>query len=200
MHPMTERMESPLRREQIAEAALAIVVEQGIGAVTVRRVAEAVGISAAALYRHYKNKADILAAVLEEHHEIHLDILRKAQAATKTPLESLHYQYLAVMRLVVRYQALPVIFLSDVLWFEEKRLRDLKVEHHRMVRETLVAVIAQGQEQGEIRTDIRAEEIFVHYLGLIAMPALMGARCSGDVDMPLQSAANWEFFVRAVSV
>ena len=63
---MAERLESPLRREQIAEAALAIVVEHGIGAVTVRRVAEAVGISAAALYRHYKNKGDILAAILEE--------------------------------------------------------------------------------------------------------------------------------------
>ena len=50
---MAERLESPLRREQIAEAALDIVVRQGIGAVTVRRVAEAVGISAAALYRHY---------------------------------------------------------------------------------------------------------------------------------------------------
>jgi AcrR family transcriptional regulator len=200
MHPMTERMESPLRREQIAEAALKIVVEQGIGAVTVRRVAEAVGISAAALYRHYKNKADILAAVLEEHHEIHLDILRKAKAATKTPLESLRYQYLAIMRLVERYQALPVIFLSDVLWFEEKRLRDLKLQHHQMMRENLVALITQGQEQGEIRTDIRAEEIFVHYLGLIAMPALMGARCSGDVDMPLQTAANWELFVHAVSM
>ena len=69
---MTERLDSPLRREQIAEAALAIVVEQGLGAVTVRRVAEAVGISAAALYRHYKNKADILRAVLEEHNEIHM--------------------------------------------------------------------------------------------------------------------------------
>jgi DNA-binding transcriptional regulator YbjK len=35
---MAERLDSPLRREQIAEAALTIVVEQGLGAVTVRRV------------------------------------------------------------------------------------------------------------------------------------------------------------------
>lgn len=197
---MAERMESPLRREQIAEAALNIVVEQGLGAVTVRRVAEAVGISAAALYRHYKNKADILEAVLEEHHEIHLANVRKAKAECASPIQALHHLYLGIMRLVERYRALPVVFLSDVLWFEEKRLRDLKMKHHRMMRETLVELINAGQQQGEIRTDIRAEELFVHYIGLIAMPALMRARNPEDVDMPRQIAANWELFAHAVTI
>lgn len=193
-------MESPLRREQIAEAALTIVVEQGLGAVTVRRVADAVGISAAALYRHYKNKADILAAVLEEHHEIHLANVRKAKAECQSPLATLKHLYVSMMRLVERYQALPVVFLSDVLWFEEKRLRDLKIEHHRLMRETLVELLVKGQAQGEIRTDIRPEELFVNYLGLIAMPALMCARNPEDVDMPRQIAANWELFAHAVTV
>jgi len=197
---MAERMESPLRREQIAEAALTIVVEQGLGAVTVRRVAEAVGISAAALYRHYKNKADILEAVLEEHHEIHMANVRKAKAVCNTPLATLKYLYMDIMKLVERYRALPVVFLSDVLWFEEKRLRELKLEHHRLLRETLVELLAKGQEQGEIRTDIRPEELFVHYLGLIAMPALMRARNPEDVDMPRQIIANWELFAHAVTV
>jgi AcrR family transcriptional regulator len=192
-------MESPLRREQIAEAALTIVVEQGIAAVTVRRVAEAVGISAAALYRHYKNKADILAAVLEEHHEIHLANVRRAKAESNSPMQALRLLYGDIMGLVERYRALPVVFLSDVLWFEEKRLRNMKIEHHRLMQETLVEIISQGQEQGEIRTDIRPQEIFIHYLGLIAMPALMRARDPGEVDMPRQTAANWEMFARAVA-
>uniref|UniRef100_I2Q2H3 Transcriptional regulator n=1 Tax=Desulfovibrio sp. U5L TaxID=596152 RepID=I2Q2H3_9BACT len=197
---MTERMESPLRREQIAEAALSIVVEQGIGAVTVRRVADAVGISAAALYRHYKNKGDILAAVLEEHHEIHLADVRRAKAECHTPLATLEHLYRSLMKLVARYRALPVVFLSDVLWFEEKRLLDLKLAHHRFMRETLMELFVQGQEQGEIRTDIRAEELFVHFVGLIAMPALMCARNPEEVDIPRQIAASWELFIHAIKV
>lgn len=195
---MAERMDSPLRREQIAEAALTLVVEQGLGAVTVRRVAEAVGISAAALYRHYKNKADILQAVLEEHHEMHMANIRKARAQAKSPLEALRILYASVMHLVERYRALPVVFLSDILWFEEPRLKNLKMEHHRAMRETLVELIDQGQSQGEIRTDIRPEELFVHYLGLIAMPALMLARSTDEVDMQRQSKANWTLFAQAV--
>jgi AcrR family transcriptional regulator len=195
---MTERLESPLRREQIAEAALTIVVEKGLGAVTVRRVAEAVGISAAALYRHYKNKGDILQAVLEEHHEMHLANIRKAKAVTASPLTALRLLYCDVMKLVERYRALPVVFLSDILWFEEPRLKKLKMEHHRATREAIISLLTQGQAQGEIRTDIRAEELFVHFLGLVAMPALMSARDPSEVDMPRQIQANWELFAHAV--
>jgi len=191
-------MESPLRREQIADAALTLVVEQGLGAVTVRRVAEAVGISAAALYRHYKNKADILQAVLEEHQEMHLANIRKAKAVSPSPLEALHWLYNSVMKLVMRYRALPVIFLSDILWFEEPRLKELKMEHHRIMRESLVELLTKGQALGEIRSDIRPQELFVHYLGLIAMPALMSARGPDEVDMNRQAKANWEMFAAAV--
>jgi AcrR family transcriptional regulator len=90
-------------------------------------VAEAIGISAAALYRHYRNKSDILAAVLEEHHEIMAEIIRKSRAEASTALDALRRLYLQSMALVEKYCALPVIFLSDALWHGDLRLRELKL-------------------------------------------------------------------------
>jgi len=196
---MAVRMESPLRREQIAEVTLHLVVEEGLGAVTVRRVAKAAGISAAALYRHYKNKSDILAAVLEEHHEIMVDIIRRSRAEAATALDALRRVNMRNMALVEKYCALPVIFLSDALWLGDLRLRDLKLRHHRMFREAILDLISSGQDSGEIRADIRPDEIFVFFLGLVAMPALMRARKPEEVDLPLQTSANWELFTRAVA-
>ena len=196
---MTERLDSPLRREQIADAALDIVVRYGIGAVTVRRVAEAVGISAAALYRHYKNKAEILKAVMEEHQEFFMVNVRLAKAEGTGPLDTIRRLYLSSMALVDRYCALPVVFLSDVLWFEETQLREIKLKHHKILRELIIELITAAQQQGEIRTDIRPEELFVNFIGLIAMPALIQARTPQDLDMPRQIAANWELFAHAVT-
>ncbi|NDY55574.1 TetR/AcrR family transcriptional regulator [Desulfovibrio sulfodismutans] len=196
---MAVRMESPLRREQIAEVTLRLVVEEGLGAVTVRRVAQAVGISAAALYRHYKNKSDILAAVLEEHHEIMVDIIRRSRAEAATALDALRRVNMRSMALVEKYCALPVIFLSDALWLGDLRLRDLKLRHHRMFREAILDLISSGQDSGEVRADIRPDEIFVFFLGLVAMPALMRARRPEEVDLPLQTSANWDLFARAVA-
>ncbi|NMC50481.1 MAG: TetR/AcrR family transcriptional regulator [Desulfovibrio sp.] len=196
---MAARMESPLRREQIAEATLRLVVDEGLGAVTVRRVAEAIGISAAALYRHYKNKSDILAAVLEEHHEIMAEIIRRSRAEAATALDALRRLFLQSMALVEKYCALPVIFLSDALWLGDLRLRELKLTHHRLFREAMLDLISSGQDSGEVRADIRPDEIFVFFLGLVGMPALMRARRPEEVDLPLQTSANWELFARAVA-
>ncbi|MDY0276033.1 MAG: TetR family transcriptional regulator, partial [Desulfomicrobium sp.] len=49
---MSKRLTTILRREQIAEAALTLVAEQGIVALTTRNVAQAIGVTAPALYRH----------------------------------------------------------------------------------------------------------------------------------------------------
>lgn len=59
---MTERPTS----EKIASAARRLLDREGADAVTMRRVAEAVGITAMAVYRHYPNRAGLLNALADE--------------------------------------------------------------------------------------------------------------------------------------
>lgn len=192
-------MKSRLRRGQIAEAVLAIMANQGVGAVTVRRVAAAVGISAAALYRHYLSKTAILQAIMEEHQESFLANIRKAKQGARSPLDALRRLYFLTMELVDRYYALPILFSSDVLWFKEPRLRALKMHNHQILRLLIVKMVQKAQGNGEMRNDIRAEEVAVFYIGLFAIPALMKARTPEELDMTCQLGAGWELFARAVA-
>ncbi|MBW2453521.1 MAG: WHG domain-containing protein [Deltaproteobacteria bacterium] len=50
----------------LVEAALALVEDQGVSALTLREVARRVGVTHAAPYRHFKDKSALLAAVAEE--------------------------------------------------------------------------------------------------------------------------------------
>ena len=52
--------------EKILEASRGLLDREGSGAVTMRRVAEAVGITAMAVYRHYSNRAGLLNALADE--------------------------------------------------------------------------------------------------------------------------------------
>ncbi len=54
------------RSEKILHVAQGICLEEGLGAMTMRRVADAVGISATAIYRHYPNKAALVQAVIDD--------------------------------------------------------------------------------------------------------------------------------------
>jgi AcrR family transcriptional regulator len=55
----------PLSRERILEAALALVDEQGIEALSMRRLGQALGYEAMSLYNHVSNKDDLLDGILD---------------------------------------------------------------------------------------------------------------------------------------
>lgn len=52
------------RREEILDAALDIADEHGVDAVSMRTVADRVGVTPMALYRHVKDKAALLDAMV----------------------------------------------------------------------------------------------------------------------------------------
>ena len=59
-----KKRKAPLTKEVLFEQALAIVDEQGLEALTMRRLADAVGVEAASLYHHVPNKEALLDRVL----------------------------------------------------------------------------------------------------------------------------------------
>ena len=62
---MSEKNGYPSRRKEIVDAARTLAAEQGWPAVTVRAVASRIGCSAPALYQYFRDKDEILDAILK---------------------------------------------------------------------------------------------------------------------------------------
>ena len=76
-------------REALLDAALAILKEQGLGALSLREVARRSGVSPGAPYHHFKSKGDLVCDLARARLE-HLDQMsRKAVKDKKTPQEKL---------------------------------------------------------------------------------------------------------------
>src|SRR3954454_16189956 len=63
--PPNTELRLPLSRERILRAALAIADEQGIDALSMRKLAQALGYEAMSLYNHVANKGDLLNGLLD---------------------------------------------------------------------------------------------------------------------------------------
>jgi AcrR family transcriptional regulator len=61
--PQPKKEAMPLSRERVCAEALALVDESGLDALTMRRLAARLGCEAMSLYRHVRDKADLLDAV-----------------------------------------------------------------------------------------------------------------------------------------
>src|SRR5436305_10037228 len=66
MVELTSKRGRPSRRGQIVRAAETLLRERGLGGVTTRAIAEAVPCSEGAIYVHFKDRLDLLLAVLQE--------------------------------------------------------------------------------------------------------------------------------------
>jgi AcrR family transcriptional regulator len=67
---MTVRKTGDSRRREIADAALKVIAGQGLARFTSKAIAREVGVSDAALFRHFARKEDIVLAVIDRVEEI----------------------------------------------------------------------------------------------------------------------------------
>ncbi len=61
----TTRKRAPLNRDRVLRAALELADEGGIGALTMQRIGRRLGVEAMSLYRHVRNKDDILDGIVD---------------------------------------------------------------------------------------------------------------------------------------
>ena len=170
-----ERLTSGERRKAIAAAALEIVDEEGIGRLTLRNVAKRVGISEAAIYRHFTDKEAVVA-------ELTALAFYPAPSGDKlralSPDEALERVMLGQLeRFAISPQLTAVAFQED-LFRNYPAVAERFIEH-RETREGLVSqIIRDGQEQGKFRSSIDPDVFAVIYMGSLRMTVLKW-RCEG---------------------
>jgi AcrR family transcriptional regulator len=93
------RGEGEKLRESILEAAEALLISTGNAeAVSIRAVADAVGVTPPSIYLHFEDKTDLLFAVCEKHFQKFDEFLEQAGSASEDPLESLFLRGRAYVR------------------------------------------------------------------------------------------------------
>jgi TetR/AcrR family transcriptional regulator, transcriptional repressor of aconitase len=71
------------RRRQIMDAAITCFAREGFHRTTMQDIVAETGLSAGAIYRYFRSKEDIVAAIAAEHHAREAEVLAGAAAATE---------------------------------------------------------------------------------------------------------------------
>ncbi len=85
----SQRKASVLRRKEIVSAARKLIVEYGCDRLTVRRLAEEVGLTGGTLYKHFKSKKDVLSLLIDDIESTLCADLGDSMAHGDDPLQAL---------------------------------------------------------------------------------------------------------------
>ncbi len=196
---MVTKLHTSIRKEQIIEASLSIIIKQGVNALTVRNVAAEVGVTASSLYRHYKNKAAIMSALLDLLFEIRTDIINQARNNNCNALDTLEEIYHSYIRLLEQYKGLGLIYFSDFVNFEYPELGQRMRNDISRGRKELEQIIESGKQQGEIAPKTNAEQAVISFICLYIMPSMLKSRNLHHFDLSEQTEANWKIFRDSLS-
>jgi len=151
-----KRLPGSERKAQIANATLLLAAEYGLHGVSMSRIAAAVGISNAALYRHFNSRDDILIAAYDLLDErVHRWIESSAGASAMSRLRQLCASHASVFSVDIGSFNAPMF--QFIVWIPRDRVREHVDKRHRAVLDAFVRILEEGKAQGDVRKDIDSE-------------------------------------------
>ena len=153
------------RKDEIIDVSMSIIAEKGIQGLTIKNLANSIGISEPAIYRHYAGKHEILEALLTKI-SIGDNKSSASPIAQQDDIISLLSSFFKDK--VKTFEANPA--LASVVFAEDLFKNDIELSaiFNKIMQENEQAIqniIRKGQEKKQIRRDVDPESLSVLLLG-----------------------------------
>lgn len=157
------------RQIEIMDCATTLIAEAGIQNLTTRSLAEKVGISEPGLYRHFKNKTDIIEKILKSFEEETKESMATIINSRNSAIDKLQFIFLSRCIFFTNNQNFSAIIFSEEIFRDKNELTDKVKSIMHVHRENILNVIINGQKSDEIRNDIKAEHICNLFIGVLRL-------------------------------
>jgi TetR/AcrR family transcriptional regulator, fatty acid metabolism regulator protein len=193
------RLHTHIRREQIAEAALKLVADEGVKRLSIAAVARRVGLVPSGIYRHFKSKDAMLEAVLDLLQSRLQANVAAAREESEDAVKRLHSLFVRHIRIIREGgQAFPRIVFSDEAGADDPqrkaRVRQIVSgylgEIERMVRE--------GQQQRRIDRKLVPRTAAMLFMGMIVPAGILWHLTDGGFNLTQHAGRVWKMFEQAL--
>ncbi len=168
---MRTRKSASVRKAEITHAALELAFEFGPDRVTTTMIADRLGLTQPAIYKHFPNKEDIWCAAADELCQRIDDNIQAAKGQPK-PIAQLRELVMGQLRLLHDNPGLPEIMVMRDPNARTKDLRTRVMTSMGGLREAIRLAIGEAQILGHIRTDLDVEDCTHLVVGVVQGLAL----------------------------
>ncbi|NNL64947.1 MAG: TetR/AcrR family transcriptional regulator [Myxococcales bacterium] len=161
----------PDAREALLDAAARLFAHRGFGEVSLRRIAQEAGVSAAMVHYYFGDKAGLHQAMLERAFDRVIARVREAIAADPPAGESPLAGVLQVLVQTVSAEPwIPPLLVREVL-SEGGRLRERFIRDYASVMAELLPGLLQREvDAGHFRDDLDPRLAFLSFMGMAVFP------------------------------
>lgn len=196
---MQIRKRTKIRRRQIVDIIRNIISSKGIEYVTISEIADRIGTTKGAIYRHFKNKRDILSLLIDNIEETLMEALDKA-LVNKDPVLNLKNVLLAHLTYARERRETSFIVIMGVMQFGDvsirKNISRLIQKYLRKIEKILISAIKLGL----VKEDINPEVSAIAFLGLIQSTVTVWSYKNFNFVPKIIHAQLWNIYWQGIGV
>ncbi|WP_277057579.1 TetR/AcrR family transcriptional regulator [Trichlorobacter lovleyi] len=167
-----EKKATHVRQAEIVQAALGVIGRLGASGLTIHEVALAAGMCEANIYRHFRNKQEVVKAVVEFIGSQVTNRAAQLAGSSGKPLDKLEKVILAHSEMIAKNPGIPRLLFSDGGIATGGKIAQIMVSRIESFQATLTGLLEAAIAEGTVRQGIGARETIVTIMGMIQFSVL----------------------------
>jgi len=192
------RKSTAIRKQQIIDAARKLIIKKGSEHLTVRAMAKEVGLTEAAIYRHFKSKREILSFLMNHIMDTMLHDVERTETDNTTSLDAIEQALKHHLSEIEQRKGMSFQVIAEIIGLGDKKLNKDVYEKLNFYVDRLKSLLAEGARNGYVREDIdlgaSALLLFGMIQGLVNIWALGGY----SFDLAAKYESLWAIYEKAI--
>ncbi|MDP8289793.1 MAG: TetR/AcrR family transcriptional regulator [Candidatus Susulua stagnicola] len=192
------RKTSQERKVMIINVARDLVIREGVQALTIKNLSRKNKISEPAVYRHFKNKRAILAALIDDLEHNLMEAIDAPVRIYKNPLERLREIMKAHMVFTEKKKGVLFGITAESIHFNDDFLRRKILGVIEKYKSKIREILLDAKREGFLREDINLDAVGLTFFGLIQAAIVQYALTNYSVPPITKFNTLWNVFLRGI--
>ena len=192
------RKSTAIRKQQIIDAARKLIIRKGSEHLTVRAMAREVGLTEAAIYRHFKSKREILSFLMNHIMDTMLHDVERTTAENPPTLDTIDQVLKNHLSEIEQRRGMSFQIIAEIISLGDKKLNKDVYEKLNLYVDRLANLLSEGARSGHIRDDIDLGASALLLFGMIQGLANIWALSGYSFDLSAKYESLWAIYQKAV--
>lgn len=184
------------RQKEIIDTALAVTARGGIQSLTIKNLAESIGISEPAIYRHFQNKSEIIKTMICSGEA---DATESIKTHANEGITGIEAFVKSRFQIVAKNPPLAKVMFAEELFLDEPEYSELLLSMMHRHRNALKKMFLNAQTEGSIRSDIDLDLLFRLVFGPVRLLIKQWGMSGHAFDLEEKGEELWDALRRTLA-
>lgn len=193
-----KRKSSQQRKKDIIDAARELIIREGVQGVTIKNISKKNRISEPAVYRHFKNKREILVGLIENFESNLMTAIDEPIRYHKNPLDRLREIMKTHLIFTEKKRGGLFAITAESIHFNDDFLRRKILGVMEKYKIKIKDILNEAKREGLVREEINLDAVSLAFFGLIQTAIIQFALTNYTVPPVTKFETLWNVFIRGI--